>query len=101
MKKLIFLTLISLVSFNAYAQHRHHGHYHRHAPNWIAPIIIGGVVGYALSNNQVQAAPPPVYYQNPHNTFTCPLGFSPMFTRTWTYDKWGRSVLVDNFVGCQ
>jgi hypothetical protein len=101
MKKIFLLTLMSLISINAYAQHRHHRHYHNHAPNWVAPVIIGGIVGYALANNQAQAAPPAVYYSNPHNTFACPLGFSPVFTRTWTHDRWGRSILVDNFVGCQ
>ena len=101
MKKILLLTLMSLISVNVYAQHRHHRHYHSHAPNWVAPVIIGGIVGYALANNQTQAAPPTVYYSNPNSAFACPLGFSPVFTRTWTQDRWGRSILVDNFVGCQ
>jgi len=101
MKKLLLLTLMSLLTVNVYAQHRHYGHHHNHTPNWIAPVIIGGIVGYALANTTPQPAPPVVYYSNPNNTFTCPFGFSPVFTRTWTYDRWGRSILVDNFVGCQ
>ena len=36
--------------------HRHHGHvrYYGHA-GWVAPLIIGGVVGAAIANRPVQA----------------------------------------------
>jgi len=67
MKKLFAGILIALVSISAMAQHhhgyrpshRHHGHY-----NWVAPLIIGGVVGYAITRppvveQPVIVAPPP------------------------------------------
>ena len=61
MNKLIALLLITL-SIPAIAQHRHHGHYHRphNSYNWVAPLIVGGAVTYALTRPQ---QPPPVIYQ--------------------------------------
>jgi hypothetical protein len=67
MKYLIALVL-SAVSVAAQAQHGyhrqyHHHHHHRHnGYNWVAPMIIGGVVTYALTRPQ---QPPPVVYQQP------------------------------------
>ena len=71
MKKLIVLGLLTFATF-AQAQHRH-GHYHHHhyrASNWVAPAIIGGVVGYAITRNYYEPAvtytyPPQVYVQQP------------------------------------
>jgi hypothetical protein len=65
MKKII-LALMLLVSIPAMAQHhghgfRHHGHHGYYYGggvnrNWVAPLIIGGVVTYALT----RPAPQPV-----------------------------------------
>ena len=43
----------------------HSPQYHDHG-NWIAPLVIGGVVGYALSQPRtvVVQQPVPVYYPN-------------------------------------
>jgi len=66
MKKLIALLLLGLV-MSAQAQHHHH---HRHSGNWIAPVIVGGVIGYALTRNYYEPVynygyvpPPPVVVQ--------------------------------------
>ena len=58
MKKLLLTILISFASV-AQAQHRHHGHHHGGYNNWIAPLIVGGVVTYALTR------PQPVIVQQP------------------------------------
>ena len=52
MKKLLFLIGLSLLSVTASAQYMHwHSRYGPyHSPNnWIAPVIIGGVIGYELN----------------------------------------------------
>ena len=67
MKKLIALVLLTL-AVSAQAQHHHH---HRHGGgNWIAPVIVGGVIGYALTRNYTEPVynygyvpPPPVVVQ--------------------------------------
>lgn len=63
--KYLIAFVLTAVAFTAQAQHRHHGynHHHRHyGHNWVAPMIIGGVVTYALTRPQ---QPPPVVYQQP------------------------------------
>ncbi len=65
MNKVITLVFASMLlianSSQASPNHRSHSHY-RGGPNWIAPIVIGGVLGYALAQPRVVASPPPVYY---------------------------------------
>jgi len=70
MKKLITLMLVTL-AVSAQAQH-HHRHHHRHGGNWIAPVIVGGVIGYAFTRNHYEPVynygyvpPPPVVVQQP------------------------------------
>jgi hypothetical protein len=76
MKKL-FITL-ALVSATLPALAQHHGHgfrYHHRGyyyggnGSWVAPLIIGGVVGAAIANNRQQETvvlqQPPVVIQNP------------------------------------
>ena len=52
------------LSANAMAQYHHHGYWRRDVgPSpwvWMAPTIIGGVVGYEIARNQ-----PPVVVQQP------------------------------------
>lgn len=102
MKKILLLLALTVMTANVHAQHRHNHHNH----NWVAPAIIGGILGYALANNQTEAVPyvppPPVVYVPQNNfVYSCPLGFRPIYSRVWTTDRWGRSFMVDNFVGCQ
>ena len=69
MNKVITLAFASLmlIASSSQANPNHWNHSHHHAgPNWIAPIVIGGVLGYALAQPRVVVAspPPPVYYPN-------------------------------------
>jgi hypothetical protein len=56
MKKLLTVLLLT-ASATAFAQHHGHGwrhHGHHNGPGWgyfLAPIVIGGVVGAAVANN--------------------------------------------------
>lgn len=73
MKKLVAVLLLAFSASTAMAQHhghgirhnhhRHHGHYYGHG-GWVAPLIIGGAVGYALTRPApVVVEQPPVYTQ--------------------------------------
>lgn len=69
MKKFLF-TLLLLASVPAFAQHHfRHGHHHwqRGHSNWVwvAPTIIGGVIGYELARNQPLVVQQPVIVQQP------------------------------------
>jgi hypothetical protein len=67
MKKLLVLTLLA-VSMSAMAQHGFRPH-HRYYPSygWVAPTLIGGVIGYEIARNQQVPyygyVPPPVIVQ--------------------------------------
>lgn len=65
MKRLITLMIASLMLITGTSQanprhHHHHGHYgHVRSADWIAPLVIGGVVTYVLTR------PQPVVVQQP------------------------------------
>jgi len=75
MKKLFISLLLASSALPALAQHwhghgfRHHGHHYGGNSNWVAPLIIGGVVGAAIANNRHQETivlqQPPIVIQNP------------------------------------
>lgn len=101
MYKLIFVTVFSFFTLSSNAQHRHHGHVHRHTNHyhWIAPVVIGGVVGYAIANApRADAAPPVSYIEQPP---VCPYGTFPIYTRRYIIDQWGRYIPYNQLLGCQ
>lgn len=68
----LFLALMA-VSTLSQANPNHHmrsGHHHHARNEWIGPLVIGGVLGYALSQprqvvvQQPVIVPAPVYYPN-------------------------------------
>ena len=67
MKKFLIAMLI-LASTGAMAQHHHYHGGNGYRGNWIAPAIIGGVIGYGLTRNYYDpyyVPAPPVYYAPP------------------------------------
>lgn len=63
MKKLLVLALVGLAATAVQAgpyYHRDHGHYRHGHHGWVAPMVLGGVVTYALTRPQ-----PPVIVQQP------------------------------------
>lgn len=79
MKRLIYIMIASLALVSGTSQanpnHRHHGHHHgAHRVDWIAPLVIGGVVTYALTRPQpvIVQQPQPVY---PSSVPPAPYGF--------------------------
>ena len=72
MKKIILTVLFLVMPTLALAQHRgrdwhyynhNNHHHHRHGGvHWVAPLIVGGIVGAAVAN--ANARPAPVIVQN-------------------------------------
>lgn len=68
MKKLIFLVLaIAAVSVNAQARCCWRGGYY-HGGGWVAPAIIGGVIGYEIAQPRPVIVEQPVIVQSPPQT---------------------------------
>lgn len=80
MKKILTALALLAVAGTASAQWHHHGYYgHRggyYGGGWIAPVIIGGVIGYELSRPApvvvqqqpvIVQQPPTVIYQPKEN----------------------------------
>lgn len=71
MKKLLLALLLfsgsAMAQHYDYYRHQHHGHWQRGGAGWVwvAPTIIGGVIGYEIARNQppVVVQPPPVIVQ--------------------------------------
>lgn len=63
MKKLLLTILCSLATIPAFAgphhhNHHRHGHHHwHHNHGWVAPAIIGGVIGYSIARPYVIEQP--------------------------------------------
>jgi hypothetical protein len=80
MRKLIAVLALSLASVSASAdQWRHHGHgghrgaHHASRADWVTPLIVGGVITYALTRPQ-----PPVIVQQqpqPQLVYQAPIGY--------------------------
>ena len=99
MKKLVAVLLLAVASTSAMAQHhghRNHGHYGHHGHyrgnNWVAPAIIGGVIGYGLTRQYYEPyyAPPvvvqpPVYVQPP-------VVYQSNCTRYIYQDQYGQTI---------
>jgi hypothetical protein len=63
MKKFI-VALALLTAIPAFAQWRTHYHYYGYGNNWVAPLIVGGVIGAELARpNAVIVEQQPVYVQ--------------------------------------
>ena len=69
MKKILAVVLLML-SASAFAQyhgprHHHGGYWHRGGNGWVwvAPALIGGIIGYEISKNQPPQ--PPIVIQQP------------------------------------
>ena len=89
MKKILALVL-ALASVSAMAQpgfrhHHHHGYYPGPNYGWVAPTIIGGVIGYEIARNQqpVIVQQPVVVQQYPVSPATVYYGQSQSCT-AWT-----------------
>jgi hypothetical protein len=95
MKKLVAVLLLAVASTSAMAQHhghRNHGHYghngYYRGNNWVAPAIIGGVIGYGLTRQYYEPYyVPPVVVQPP--VYVQP---QPVCTRYIYQDQYGNTL---------
>ena len=65
--------------------YRHHGFHHSHSSDWIAPAVIGGIVGYAIAQPRTVYVQPPVVYQQPQIVYQTP--YCTLWTET--VDQYG------------
>ena len=76
MRKLIAVLTLSLASVAHAGGHgqfgwRHHEGHHRDNYGWVAPLIVGGVVTYALT----RPAQPVIVQQQPQPVYQAPVGY--------------------------
>lgn len=72
MKKILAILVFSasVLSAQAGPYNHHHHHHGGHGSNWVAPLVIGGVIGYAVSRTNeppVVVQQPPVIVQQPQD----------------------------------
>lgn len=71
-----------------HVQHHHHGHHGHH--RWVAPLIIGGAIGYGVTRYY---SPPPVYYPDqPVVMHRPPVVVAPQCTRYIYQDSYGNTI---------
>jgi hypothetical protein len=107
MKKLLTALVLSFALVGTVsAQHRHYGHHGHYGPrvihhggNWgqvFVPLIIGGVVGAAIANNNRPVETPAVVVQPPiiqgSPIIQCPQGTYPFENFGWVKNQYGQFV---------
>ena len=101
MKKILLALVLLSVAGSAMADRCcYRGGYYRggYGYGWVAPAIVGGVIGYELSRPQVIVEQQPVYVQQPPVVYTQPVPpagyhYQLMINPQNNYQQW---VLVPN-----
>ena len=86
MKKVFVAFVVLLTALSASAQWHHHGGccYRGGGAGWVAPALIGGVIGYELSRpNTVYVEPQPIIVQQPSVVYTQPALQQPPVGYHW------------------
>jgi len=109
----VALAVSSTALAGPYHGHRHHHHRHWHSPpahHWVAPLIIGGVVGAAIASNRAEAQPSIIMQHQPAPTviynidsvpnLVCPEGRQLTEERGWYKDQMGRAI-YGTIYGCK
>ena len=95
MSKLLAVLLLS-VSIGAQAHDGfrggYGGGYHHGSGNWIAPAIIGGIVGYELNRSYG-------YNANPY-VGQFGRGCRPIYQTVWAPNGFGGVVPIQQYLGC-
>ena len=97
MKKFILATIIGMSMIgSAVANDRHYRPYHRphvqhhhHGHRWVAPLIIGGAIGYGVTRYY---GPPAVYSDAPVVVHQPPVVVAPQCTRYIYQDSYGNTI---------
>jgi hypothetical protein len=107
MKKLVLalalLTTTTVASAHGWEGYGYRGgYYHSHSGDWIAPAVIGGIVGYAIAQPRtVYVQPQPQVIYNNSVQGICPTPYMPTYNLVWVYDAYGRAYQTEQFVGCR
>ena len=109
----VVLAFSSVALAGPYHGHRHHHNRHWHNPpahHWVAPLIIGGVVGAAIVSNrqdtqssiimQHQPAPTVIYNIDSIPNLVCPAGTQLTEEKGWYKDQMGRAI-YGTIYGCK
>lgn len=103
MKKLVLI--LAMVSTSAFAQHNHHN-----SDRWIAPAIIGGIIGYSMRPQQQVIVQPQVITQPPVYINSTPVynlpqvqhNATPIYEKRSQYDfNCNCYVVIYNQIGWQ
>ena len=62
---LVCATLPALAQHHVYRSHGHHNHHYRHPGygGWVAPLLIGGAIGYTLTRPEPVIIQQPIYIE--------------------------------------
>ena len=90
MKRILAIAVLVLSSVPAMAQyhgprynHHYHGYYRGGGGGWVAPLVLGGVVGYALTRpDPVVVQPPAVIMTPPPVVYGAPAPNCSVWTET-------------------
>jgi|APCry1669192269_1035402.scaffolds.fasta_scaffold70156_2 hypothetical protein len=101
MKKLLTLVLLCAVC-TAQAHEGFREEYRGgYRGGWVAPALIGGVIGYELSRPRYYEPAPSVVYVQPQPQPVCPYGQNPIYNQVWSTDQYGRGAWINQFAGCR
>lgn len=101
MKKILIALVLLAVAGTSSAQWHHHGGYYRGGyyggGNWVAPLIIGGVVGYEINraNQPVIVQQPPVIVQQPPVVVQQP---TPYYGQSQNCSPWTETQNLDGTI---
>lgn len=106
MKKLLASVVIilsaGLGSCAVQAHEGWHGGYRGgYSGGWVAPALIGGVIGYELSRPRYYEPPSVVYVPQAQPAPMCPYGQNPIYNQVWSTDQYGRGAWINQFAGCR
>lgn len=97
MKKFLALLGLSVICFTASAHGYNRGHVvHSSHGRWIAPALVGGIVGYAMARQQAYAAP---VYSNPQVYYNPPVYNVPQSYYSYQVPQCGPWTQVQNYDG--
>jgi len=76
MKKLLLILSFITLTASAHEGFRHYGYRGGcYGCGWVAPVLIGGVIGYEIANRPVIVEQPPVIYTQPSIVQQPPVGY--------------------------
>jgi hypothetical protein len=94
MKKFLTVLALATIASSAMAGPYHHHHHGGYRGGWVAPALIGGVIGYGLSRpyyDPVYVQPAPVVVQQPP-VYVQPAPVTQQCTRYVYQDQNGQTI---------